>query len=355
MRIMKRTEILECDRCGVVLQAYLRRTEEDLVKLCNWAMGRGTPVAVRLVKGAYWDTETMIAQQQSWGIPVWQDKASSDTAYERLTQTLLKNYQFVFPAFGSHNLRSLCHAVCAAKLLSVDPTEFELQALYGMAEPIKQAFVKRGYLVRDYAPIGELIPGMGYLVRRLLENTSNEGFLRQSFREHERAEVLLAKPTTPASDTGDHHINRNLRERFTNIPLTDFSFASERSKLEAELQQIRASVAHEPKRITPIIEGRHIESSNAIDSVSPESPELVLGQVQLASVELTQTTIKSLQRYFPTWRDTAVETRAEILFRTAELMTERRASFTALIVVETGKPSIEADADTAEAIDLLNY
>src|SRR5262249_43796938 len=94
---------------GVAVQAYLRETEADLHDLAAWAQRRGVPVWVRLVKGAYWDYETIVAEQQGWPQPVWSRKAETDANYEKLTRFLLENSRWLRPAFGSHNVRSLAH------------------------------------------------------------------------------------------------------------------------------------------------------------------------------------------------------------------------------------------------------
>src|SRR5262249_24724011 len=153
----------------------------DLPKLCEWAKRRGTPVWVRLVKGAYWDYETIMAQQFGWPIPVWSRKWESDASYERLTRFLLENRRWLRPAFGSQNIGSLAHAMALAKSMGLPPGAIEIQMLYGMAEPIKDALADTARRVRVYTPYGELLPGMAYLVRRLLENTANESFLRAGF------------------------------------------------------------------------------------------------------------------------------------------------------------------------------
>ena len=108
-------------------------------------------------------------------------KPESDVNFETLTRILLENESIVTAAFGSHNVRSIAHAQALAEELGIDRSRFEFQLLYGMAGPIKRALVEMGYRVREYCPVGELLPGMSYLVRRLLENTSNEGFLRAKF------------------------------------------------------------------------------------------------------------------------------------------------------------------------------
>ena len=107
---------------------------------------------------------------------------------------LFENDSVVTPAFGSHNVRSIAHAQAVADELGIDRSRFEFQLLYGMAGPIKRALVEMGYRVREYCPVGELLPGMAYLVRRLLENTSNEGFLRAKFSENVPAKELLRDP-----------------------------------------------------------------------------------------------------------------------------------------------------------------
>ncbi|MCB0310442.1 MAG: proline dehydrogenase family protein [Bdellovibrionales bacterium] len=179
---------------GIVLQAYTKEAESTLISLFEFSKRRGAPIAVRLVKGAYWDQETIAAKQNDWPSPLFAHKESSDANYEHLTRLMLDNHDLVMPAFGSHNVRSLSHAVCYAEHLGLDPTKYELQMLFGMADPIAAAFVSNGCLVRLYVPLGEMIPGMGYLVRRLLENTSNESFLRHTFYDSQQLTNLIKKP-----------------------------------------------------------------------------------------------------------------------------------------------------------------
>src|SRR6184192_264282 len=188
------TEFRDWPHVGIVIQAYLRDAEDDLRDLLNWGRGRGTRFAVRLVKGAYWDFEKIKSRQNGWACPVFLQKPESDLNFELLTQILLENESIVTAAFGSHNVRSVAHAQALAEQLGIDRNRFEFQLLYGMAGPVKRALVEMGYRVREYCPVGELLPGMSYLVRRVLENTSNEGFLRAKFSENATAEELLRDP-----------------------------------------------------------------------------------------------------------------------------------------------------------------
>jgi RHH-type proline utilization regulon transcriptional repressor/proline dehydrogenase/delta 1-pyrroline-5-carboxylate dehydrogenase len=179
---------------GIAIQAYLRDTAGDLEELAAWAQRRGTPVTVRLVKGAYWDYETIVSTQMGWSNPVWSHKWETDANYEKLTAFLIENRLWLRPALGSHNVRSLAHALALSQVHGLPRGSIEFQMLYGMAESIKGALVSLGQRVRVYTPYGQLLPGMAYLVRRLLENTANESFLRASFTDHVGEDQLLRNP-----------------------------------------------------------------------------------------------------------------------------------------------------------------
>ena len=207
---------------GIAIQAYLRSCEGDLHNLLNWAKRRGTPVGVRLIKGAYWDYETVIAAQEDWPLPVFAHKWETDANYERMTLFLIENHQWLRPAFGSHNVRSLAHALAAAQIADLPERTCEIQMLFGMGDPIKDALVGLRQRVRVYTPYGQLLPGMAYLVRRLLENTANTSFLRASFADRVPEEKLLMNPSTFTFSARNEapviasHI-------FKNEPLADFS------------------------------------------------------------------------------------------------------------------------------------
>jgi RHH-type proline utilization regulon transcriptional repressor/proline dehydrogenase/delta 1-pyrroline-5-carboxylate dehydrogenase len=178
---------------GIVLQAYAKDSYNLAEELLEFSKNRGTPIAIRLVKGAYWDSETVSASQRNWDNPLFTEKWQSDRCFEQISRLLLDKHELCLPAFGSHNVRSLVHACCYAKSKGISKQKFEMQMLYGMAEPIARAFESEGYLVRLYVPLGKLIPGMGYLVRRLLENTSNESFLKNTFYDSTEVIELLKR------------------------------------------------------------------------------------------------------------------------------------------------------------------
>src|SRR5262249_38670255 len=137
---------------GIAIQAYLRDCPRDLEELNQWAGRRGCPVWIRLVKGAYWDFETIHAGQMGWPAPVWGHKWETDVCYEQMTAFLLDNRERLRPALASHNVRSLAHALALATLHDLPPGSFEIQMLYGMGEPLKDVFVRLGQRVRVYTP-----------------------------------------------------------------------------------------------------------------------------------------------------------------------------------------------------------
>lgn len=182
--------------CGIVIQAYLRDAERDMTDLIEWARRRGTPITVRLVKGAYWDTEVALARRGGAAIPVYTRKWESDACFERAAAMMMKETEFIRPAFASHNVRSIAAALALERRLGLAPNTVEFQMLTGMGDPLKRALVAMKQRLRVYAPFGNLISGMAYLIRRLIENTANESFLRQSFSGEEPLERLLADPAS---------------------------------------------------------------------------------------------------------------------------------------------------------------
>jgi proline dehydrogenase len=180
---------------GIVLQAYLRDSPEQLGKILDWAgnCARTPPLLVRLVKGAYWDHELVQARQHGWPAPVYEVKADCDRNFEALTCTLVQARPVVRVAIASHNLRSVAHAIAVSRLAGGEDGDLELQVLRGLGDELQDALADRGLRVRTYCPVGDLVAGMAYLVRRLLENTSNESFAVR-MNTGASMEELLAPP-----------------------------------------------------------------------------------------------------------------------------------------------------------------
>ena len=195
---------------GLGLQAYLKESREDLRTLLDWSAAGGIPIAIRLVKGAYWDYETVVAAANGWPSPVYAEKHQTDAAFEAMGAEILAHYQLCHLACASHNIRSIASVHETAVALNVPPERYEFQMLYGMAGPVRRAVLQKTGRLRLYGPYGDLLPGMGYLVRRLLENTSNQSFLRQRFVEGKEVEHLLEDPAAAKAPEEGLHLLLNL-------------------------------------------------------------------------------------------------------------------------------------------------
>jgi len=193
--VLSEEEFARGPSAGMVLQAYLRDSPEQLERILAWAAqtGRSPPLTVRLVKGAYWDHELVQATQHGWPAPVFEVKAECDRNFEALTRRLLDARPRVRVAVASHNLRSVAHAIAYNRMIGGEDRDLELQVLRGLGDQLQDSLASRGLRVRTYCPVGDLVAGMAYLVRRLLENTSNESFLHEQARGTS-LDVLLAAP-----------------------------------------------------------------------------------------------------------------------------------------------------------------
>ena len=355
-------------RHGFVIQAYLRDSYADTEKMLNWASGDGRQFTIRLVKGAYWDFEKVVAGQKSWEIPVYLSKPETDANYERITRLLLENRSIVYPAFASHNVRSIAHAATYARQLGIPPDDFEFQMLYGMATPIRRALVKLGYRVREYCPIGELVPGMAYLVRRLLENTSNEGFLRAKFSANRSTSELL---TDPVLRIPDHqpvqqgvefpHNGFSMRTQraplydeppYENEPPSDFAVASVRNKMGPALDVVRGRLG---LAYPMVIGGKKFMGSRQLLSINPAQPNQVIGHVAAGATENVAHAVAVARKAFYHWSRTPAKARAKLLERLADKMRAARYELAAWEVFEVGKTWAEADADVVEAIDFCTF
>jgi proline dehydrogenase len=203
LELLAEEEFRAAPSAGMVLQAYLRDSPQTLDTVLEWTAGAGAgrahPLTVRLVKGAYWDHEVVEAAQHGWSAPVFEVKADSDRNFEQLTRRMLDARPALRVAVASHNLRSIAHAIAYDRLSGGNGADLELQVLRGLGDPLQHAIAAQdGLRVRTYCPVGDLVAGMAYLVRRLLENTSNDSFLADQAKGTP-LEQLLAPPVAPAA------------------------------------------------------------------------------------------------------------------------------------------------------------
>jgi len=345
---------------GIVLQAYLKDTDRDLKELLTWAEAQDMQISIRLVKGAYWDYECVKAKQNGWEVPVWTIKAESDAAFERQARVILQNHRICHFACASHNIRSIAAVMETAQALQVPEERYEFQVLYGMAEPVRKGILRVAGRIRLYCPYGDMVPGMGYLVRRLLENTANESFLRQSFAGEAQVERLLEDPAVTA---GRERAERSGKPRqvqngpgglprFDNEAMVDFTRADQRAAFPRAIADVR----NQSGRTYPLyIDGREVVTAETYATLNPADPDELLGRICQAGTAEVTLAIVAAKTAFPAWRDTPSRERAGYLLKGAEAARRRVFELSAWQVLEIGKQWDQAYADVSEAIDFLEY
>jgi RHH-type proline utilization regulon transcriptional repressor/proline dehydrogenase/delta 1-pyrroline-5-carboxylate dehydrogenase len=351
-QIAMEDEFRDWPHCGVVVQCYLRESLRDLESLAGWARDRGTPVWIRLVKGAYWDYETVHAEAAGWSVPVWRQKWQTDACYEAATTFLMEHATALRPALGSHNLRSLAHGMAVAEHLGLDRRGVEMQMLHGMGDPEKEAVTAADWRLRIYMPYGQLVPGMAYLVRRLLENSSNDSFLRAGFVKHVPPATLLAPPARAAStDTREP----GAAAGFRNEPLADFALGASRRAMQEAVDRAAATFATGPASVPIVIDGRQVHAAEQFPRHDPSDHARMIAEVSAATAADAGRAVEAARQALPAWQAVGWERRSEILMQAAGIMRRRRFELAAIEVFEVGKPWREADADVAEAIDFCSY
>ena len=356
--LLEEPEFTGYPNTAIVIQTYLRDSEHDLHDLVEWVRKKKQRITIRLVKGAYWDAELIWAGQKNWPVPVFTHKPETDANFEKLARYLMGSHEWVYLACASQSIRSIACVVELAKELKVPDGHLEYQILYGMAEPVRNALRKAGLPLRLYAPIGEMLPGMAYLVRRLLENTSNESFLRQSFVEGVSPEILLKNPVEylkekPSSPTpGLSTKEGGSIGSFQNEPLWGWTLSQHREQFSAVLGEMRKKF---PYKVPLFIAGEKINTTRESHSINPNGPEEIVGLVASAGTQEAERAISAAMAAFPAWRDTDPRTRAQLLFQAAAVARSLRYDLAAIQVYEVGKNWTEADADVCEAIDFFEY
>ncbi|MHC5114299.1 MAG: proline dehydrogenase family protein [Planctomycetota bacterium] len=326
---------------GLALQAYLRSGEDDARRLIEWARNTGRVVTVRLVKGAYWDFETINAEEMGWPIPVWSRKSDTDASFERMAKLFVEamprdaNEGGVKLALGSHNARSIAHTLALLERNDLPTSALELQMLHGMGDALKTAAVEMDLRVREYMPVGEMIPGMAYLVRRLLENTSNESWLRAGFAENVPAEQLLASPhRTWETDPG--------RERIEQLP--------QRQALGPAVEGVgdEQAFSNEPPRDFALRSAREAFERAITRAEIPEAPP---SSNEAGATRAVGAAVDAL----PEWRAADPRHRTEVLVHAARILRRRRDELAGIIIREAGKTWRDADVEVCEAVDYCEY
>jgi len=345
------------DGFGIAVQAYQKRAPAELDWLTDLARRDRRRLMVRLVKGAYWDSEIKRAQERGLdGYPVFTRKASTDVCYMACIKRLFAAPDAFYPQFATHNALSLATVLELAGANAA----FEFQRLHGMGEALYEQIVGgegEGFPCRVYAPVGSHEDLLPYLVRRLLENGANTSFVNRIVDEDAPVEDLVADPVaTVAALPAKPH---------PRIPLPVDLFGAERRNSRgpdlsdiADLRPLAAAMedaAGDGWRATPLIGGRSRSARPPRPIANPADNRQLVGQVIEAGPAQVEEAVEVAAAAAPGWDGTPAEERAAILERAAGLMEERCGALMAVCVREAGKSVPDALAEVREAADFCRY
>jgi RHH-type proline utilization regulon transcriptional repressor/proline dehydrogenase/delta 1-pyrroline-5-carboxylate dehydrogenase len=349
-------ELAGFEGIGLVVQAYQKRCPFVIDFVVDLARRSGRKFMVRLVKGAYWDSEIKRAQVDGMpGYPVYTRKVYTDVSYLTCARKLLGSTDVIYPQFATHNAHTLSVIYTWAKAKGVN--NYEFQCLHGMGETLYDQVVGSANLdkpCRIYAPVGSHETLLAYLVRRLLENGANSSFVNQIVDESVAIDTLLTDPFEAArAQGGKPHAGIALplemfgleRQNSAGIDLTD----------EDALRATAAALGQQRQHAAgPLIDGA-AHSAAPIDVVNPAQSADIVGQVAEASAADVETALHSAERFAAQWQNTPAASRADMLTRVAGLFEQHRAELMALAVREAGKSLPNAIAEIREAVDFLRY
>ncbi len=354
-RVYRDPALGDWDGLGIAVQAYHKRAPAVIEALADLAATAGRTIPVRLVKGAYWDTEIKRAQAQGLDdFPVYTRKRNTDLAYLVCARALIGHAPRLYPQFATHNAHTLSWVVQHAGRRAI-----ELQRLHGMGEALYAALAERGPRppCRVYAPVGahaELLP---YLVRRLLENGANTSFVNRVLDEELPVAELAADPAARvAADAPLHRHAAIRRPRLVTAPARlrarACNFADEAAL--APLFEAVAAARGGGHRAAPLIDG--VSRPGAPRAVfCAAQRDLRIGTVEDADAARARQALDVAAAAFPAWCMTRAAERAALLERAADDLEAALPEFTALVVLEAGKTLRDAHDDVREAVDFLRY
>lgn len=345
------------DGFGVVVQAYGRRAAPVIETLYDMAKRYDRKIMVRLVKGAYWDTEIKLAQELGVArFPVYTRKSNTDISYMACARMLLDRRDRIYPQFATHNAHT-CAAV--VEMAGNERDSFEFQRLHGMGESLHEIVkASEGTRCRIYAPVGAHQDLLAYLVRRLLENGANSSFVNQIFDASIPAEAVASDPLAALEAMGDQITNPDIR-----LPLD--LFASERANSKGyrvnepasilPLLAAREGFAETTWTAAPMLASGAMSEGPVRDVISPADSARIVGTVQESTPADVTHALGAAVAGYDDWSSRAVKDRADILRRVADLYEENIAELTAITTREAGKTLLDGIAEVREAVDFLRY
>lgn len=340
---------------GLVVQAYSKRALPVLAWLNALAREVGNIIPVRLVKGAYWDSEIKLCQQRGLsGYPVYTRKEATDVSYLACARFLLSESVRgnIWPQFASHN----AHTV-ASILTLASHRDFEFQRLHGMGDALyDRVLTQSGVTVRIYAPVGSHKDLLPYLVRRLLENGANSSFVHRLVDARCPIAELVQHPWTTLNSRQTLHN--------PNIPLPCAIFHDRKNsfspniEIESEWLPFRDSVSSfftKTWSAQALINGQPHSGHPSHRVLAPHDHNLHVGEVSFANAELVSLAIKTAKEGYESWNKTSAHTRADALRRLGDLLEENLAELVAICHLEAGKTIQDAIDEVREAVDFCRY
>ena len=344
-------ELADFADTGIVVQSYLRDGAGHLAEVCQLAQERKITMPIRLVKGAYWDVETIDADAHSWNAPEFLNKEESDLLYRQLIVKVFESWPHLQLCLAGHNFADHCFAEILREKSYSQVPPVEHQCLHMTCEALSQGMVQMGWVVRNYIPIGPLLVGMAYLVRRIMENSSQMGVLTLMHNRGERNNLSSPVKTYHKKQRGGQwvrDVSQKYSSGFANVTPLRCYVESEWGAFERALKEIRLGVEY----------GSVWKLNGEIQTVcSPNDSKVVVGQIRFAAREDVSRIVNIVDEAYSRgdWAKSSIAYRSGLLLNTAALLLAERNRLAALIVHEAGKTPMEALGDVDEAIDFLNY
>lgn len=339
---------------GIVLQAYLRDAGKHLDEIIQLAKERNLVMPVRLVKGAYWDAETVEANAHGHDAPEFLNKEETDLNFRQMIVKILENSKHLKLCLASHNYNDHAFAEAVKEIVYPEAGEIEHQCLHMTYEALSTALAKMNWATRNYVPIGSLLVGMAYLVRRIMENSSQVGVLT-IMRSHKKKQKMIDPLDIHRENKEKGILDRDqtvskLTRKFFNAPLVRTYLDNERAPLVSAYERFKTSV--------PLVLTRGQEISGYKQKIYCNSKsDLLVGEIYFAAEKDVEKHCETIKKSYlqGNWSDLPWQKRALVLERAANIMLIRRNELSALISYEAGKAIKEALADVDEAIDFLKY
>ncbi len=349
-KVLSNPALENWDGFGVVVQAYGKRASAVLDWLYALAEKHSRKIMVRLVKGAYWDSEIKRAQVEGLeSYPVFTHKSATDASYMLCAEKLFAMTDRIYPQFATHN----AHTICAILQLAKDKTTFEFQRLHGMGEALHRAVLTEHQTrCRIYAPVGAHTDLLAYLVRRLLENGANSSFVNQLVDESIPAKALASDPFVDVLEDVEY-LNRAIvkpADLFLPNRVNSHGWDLQNSDVWQQLDSSREEYARVQWHVGPLME-KGFDGEPAVSISNPANPEDVIGTVVEASSKDAELALLSAKP----WTLSTTTERATVLERAAQLYEQHAYEIFAILAREAGKTAADAVAELREAVDFLRY